>query len=236
MTHMHIPDGILPVWLWLAGFLIMTLAIGISVHRVRREDLRKKIPLLGAVSAAMLVSMSLEILPLAYHVNLSVVAGILLGPSLGILAGFITNLMLSLMGHGGITVIGLNTLLIGSEAFVGHGLFYLLVKNERPVFWPAAFSTFCTLILSTALLIGVVALAQVDPALLHEGDDHGAAHGGALSLARFAAITVALGVVGWILEAIISGMIIRFIHQVRPDLLGHVLHRDRTRLSGGASG
>jgi cobalt/nickel transport system permease protein len=52
---------------------------------------------------------------LAYHVNLSVVAGILLRPSLGFLAAFITNLMLAFSGQG-ITVIGLNTLLLGSEA------------------------------------------------------------------------------------------------------------------------
>jgi len=74
----------------------------------------------------MLVAMSLEILPIFYHINLSVVAGILLGPALGFLAAFIANLILAFMGHGGITVIGLNTLLLGSEAVLGHTLFYLL--------------------------------------------------------------------------------------------------------------
>jgi len=79
----------------------------------------------------MLVAMNLEILPLAYHINLSVVSGILLGPALGFLAAFIANLMLALMGHGGITVMGLNTLLLGSEAVLGHTVFHLLQNRLR---------------------------------------------------------------------------------------------------------
>ena len=124
-------------------------------------DMVKKIPLLGAVSAAMLVAMSLEILPLAYHINLSVVAGILLGPALGFLAAFIANLMLALMGHGGITVIGLNTLLLGSEAVLGHTLFYLF-KNRIPVFWRAVTATVLTLFMTTLALICIVAVSHIE--------------------------------------------------------------------------
>ena len=129
MTHIHIPDGILPVWLWVSGFLLMSVFLAISLFRLRTEDMRKKIPLLEAVAAVMLVGMSLEILPIAYHLNLSIVAGILLGPSLGFTAAFIVNLMLAFVGHGGITVVGLNTLLLGAEAFLGHTLFYLFRKR-----------------------------------------------------------------------------------------------------------
>ena len=83
MTHMHIPDFVLPVWLWVSGFAVMTAALWFSLRRLRSMDKKREIPLLGAISAAMIVAMSLEILPLAYHINLSVVAGILLGPALG---------------------------------------------------------------------------------------------------------------------------------------------------------
>src|SRR5208337_344119 len=157
MTHMHIPDGILPVRIWLAGFLIMFLIMLICLGRLRGRDLKREIPLLGAVSAVMLVAMSLEILPIAYHVNLSVVAGILLGPALGFLAAFITNLVLAFMGHGGVTVIGLNTLLLGTEAIIGHALFFLFPK-KLPVFWRAAVATVLTLFVATMALIGIVAV------------------------------------------------------------------------------
>ena len=102
MTHMHIPDGILPVWLWLSGLFLMALALASAWSASGPWTRRRKSPCSGAVSAVMLVAMSLEILPIAYHINFSVVAGILLGPALGFVAAFITNLILALMGHGGL--------------------------------------------------------------------------------------------------------------------------------------
>ena len=151
MTHIHIPDGVLPVWLWVSGFLLMSLFLALSLFRLRKLDMKKKVPLLGALAAVMLVAMSLEILPIAYHLNLSVAAGILLGPSLGFVAAFIVNLMLALVGHGGITVVGLNTLLLGAEALLGHTLFYLF-RKKLPVFWSAAVSTVLSLCLAITAL------------------------------------------------------------------------------------
>jgi cobalt/nickel transport system permease protein len=231
MTHMHIPDGVLPVGLWLLGFLLMSLAMSFSLLRLRNKDLKKKIPLLGAVSAAMLVAMSVEIFPLAYHINLSVVTGILLGPALGFLAAFITNLMLALMGHGGITVIGLNTLLLGGEAVLGHTLFFVL-GGCLSVFWRAAAATVLTLFITTMALIGIVAASHIDPELLRHGGEHGQVSEDHVSVARFATIVLSLGVIGWIIEAAITGAVVSFIAKVKPDLLGHVLHKDEAAGKG----
>jgi cobalt/nickel transport system permease protein len=226
MTHMHIPDGILPVGLWVLGLVIMVIAVGFTLFLLRGMDRAKKIPLLGAVSAVMLVAMSLEILPLAYHINLSVVAGILLGPALGFLAAFIANLILALMGHGGITVIGLNTLLLGSEAIIGHSLFYLF-KKRLPVFWSAAIATVLTLIMTTLALIGIVAASHVDPELISHGGEHGLSQSGRVSVQTFAIMMVSLGSIGWIIEAAITGAVVKFISQVKPDLLAHALHHEK---------
>jgi cobalt/nickel transport system permease protein len=232
MTHMHIPDGILPVWLWLSGLFLMALALSISVVSLRSMDAKKKIPLLGAVSAVMLVAMSLEILPIAYHINLSVVAGILLGPALGFVAAFITNLILALMGHGGITVVGLNTLLLGAEAVLGHVLFSLM-GQRLPVFWRAASVTVLTLFATTLLLIGIVSVSHIDVyAVLH---DHGAGiHDHEASdpaISTFAIIVLSLGSIGWFIEAAITGAVVKFVAQVKPELLRHGLH-DQKRSSG----
>jgi cobalt/nickel transport system permease protein len=228
MTHMHIPDGILPVWLWLSGFILMSLVLGYALYRLRTMDTRKKIPLLGAVAAAMLVGMSIPILP-GYHINLSVVSGILMGPSLGLVAAFIANLILAFMGHGGITVIGLNTLLLGSEAVLGHAFFYLL-RDRLPIFWRAAFATVLTLCISSAILIGFVAMAHIDPAMLHHGEDHGHIPTMRGSVATFAVLVFTIGIVGWLVEAAITGAVVKFISQVKPDLLGHVLHKNKDGL------
>jgi cobalt/nickel transport system permease protein len=221
---MHIPDGILPIWLWVVGFIIMALALGFSLYRLRAMDMKKKIPLLGALSAAMLVGMSLPILP-GYHINLSVVTGILIGPSLGFVAAFMANLILALMGHGGITVIGLNTLLLGSEAVLGHALFYLL--KRLPVFLRAGIATMVTLFITTTILIGIVAMSHMDREMLHHGEElgHGLQEQGSVS--TFALVVFSIGAIGWIIEAAITGAVVKFISQVKPDLLGHVLHKGK---------
>ena len=224
MTHMHIPDGILPIWIWVVGFIIMALALGFSLYRIRAMDMKKKIPLLGALSAAMLVGMSLPILP-GYHINLSVVTGILIGPSLGFVAAFIANFILALMGHGGITVIGLNTLLLGSEAVLGHSFFYLF--NRLPAFWRAALATMVTLFITTAILIGIVAISHIDLEMLHHGEESGHGLQKEGSVSTFAAIVLSIGAIGWIIEAAITGAVVKFISQVKPDLLGHMLHKGK---------
>jgi cobalt/nickel transport system permease protein len=236
---MHIPDGILPIWIWLAGFMAMIIIMAISLIRLRNRDLKREIPLLGAVSAAMLVAMSLEILPIAYHINLSVVAGILLGPALGFIAAFIANLVLAMMGHGGVTVIGLNTLLLGAEAILGHSLFFIFPKR-LPVFWRASVATVLTLFITTVALIGIVAASHLEPEMFtHQHEEHGpeqgVQHEEHLSVARFATMVLSLGSVGWIIEAAITGAVVSFIARVKPDLLGHVLHRVINR-SGGIRG
>jgi len=240
MTHMHIPDGILPVKIWFAGFLIMFLILAICLMQLRRRDLKKEVPLLGAVSAAMLVAMSLEILPISYHINLSVVAGILLGPALGFLAAFITNFMLALMGHGGVTVIGLNTLILGSEAVLGHTLFFAFSKKVS-VFWRAALTTVLTLFITTLALIGIVAMSHINPDLFGhghatQGSEQEIAQQGQISVSRFATLVLSLGAVGWIIEAAISGAVVSFLARVKPDLLGHNLHKDNVNREGGIRG
>jgi cobalt/nickel transport system permease protein len=229
MTHLHIPDGILPVKIWVLGILLMSLGLAICLYRLKARDMKKFLPLLGALSAVMLVAMNLEILPLAYHINLSVVAGILLGPALGFLAAFITNLILAFIGHGGITVIGLNTLLLGCEAVLGHSLFFLL-KNRMPVFWRAAVATVLTLFLSTLALIGIVALSHIDPDLLRHAHERGAHAEEHVSISTFASMVLVLGSFGWIIEAAISGAVVSFIAKVKPDLLGHVLHTRKSEM------
>ena len=230
MTHLHVPDGILPVWLWVSGMVLMAALLAVALYRLRGMDRRRNVPLLGAVAAAMLVAMSLEILPLAYHLNLSVAAGILLGPSLGFIAAFIVNLMLALMGHGGITVVGLNTILLGTEAVIGHTLFFLL-PARMPVFWRAAAATVLALAVAAFLLIAIVGLSQVNVALLADEHGHGTADVPALtgpgSLRTFALIVLSLGSIGWLIEGAVTGAVIRFIAQVKPDLLAHVLHREQ---------
>ena len=228
MTHMHIPDGVLPVWLWVLGFLVMSLIMSFNLLRLRTMDMKKKIPLLGALSAAMLVGMSLptEIILPGYHINLSVVTGILIGPALGFVAAFIANLILALMGHGGITVIGLNTLLLGSEAVLGHTFFYFFkaasffLAGRLRYGVDLASSRRCSSSVSSRcpILIRNCSIMAKNTDMNFGRTDR---------CATFAVLVLSIGAVGWIIEAAITGVVIKFISQVKPDMLGHVLHTDR---------
>ena len=161
MSHIHIPDGVLPLWLWGAGWLLTLAMVAVAGRLSERSDVRRKVPLLGVVSALMLVAMSSEIVPIAYHINLTVIAGVLLGPVLSVIAAFIVEVMLAMLGHGGVTVLGLNTVLIATEMVVGWALFHGLVRllSRKRVKWSAGIATVITLAITTTMLVGIVALA-----------------------------------------------------------------------------
>jgi cobalt/nickel transport system permease protein len=225
----------------------------LAARRLSGQEARRKIPLLGVMAAVMLVGMSTEFVPIAYHVNLTVLAGIIVGPAMGFLAAFIVDLILALFGHGGITVVGLNTLIIGTECALGYFIFRALYRLLQPrvksVAAPAGASVIITLFISTLLLIGVIALANIDPGKARETGSLDAATlsftnpfgAGVLSnriinpeseemgdfylrdsgidLGRFAAAVLLLGFIGWLIEAMITAIIVQFIYRVRRELV-----------------
>ena len=236
MSHIHFPDGVLPVWLWVSGFIVAILVGTILFRFIKKEELTRRLPLLGMMAAAMILGASVEIIPIAYHVNLTVISGILLGPSLIFLAAFVVNVILALFGHGGITVIGLNTLILSIEGIIGYFLFRLLWRVFRRL-TPAIFTaTFLALFCSTLSMIGVVSLGTPHyEELIHQEDNKGifefkllkekgdhpeeGATKEEVNLKRFIVIVLPLGFIGWILEGVITSLMTRYIYRLRPDLL-----------------
>ena len=234
MSHIHLPDGVLPVWLWISG-LIVTLLIGMILFRFsKKEELTKRLPLLGMMSAVMVLGASVEIVPIAYHVNLTVISGILLGPSLIFLATLIVNVILALFGHGGITVIGLNTVVLSIEGVMGYILFRVFWKLFKRLAIAFFLATFLALFAATLAMIGVVALGvpHYEELIHSEGkgifefhlskekeDHHEETAKDRVDLKKFIAIVLPLGFIGWVLEGVITALIGRYIYRLRPDLL-----------------
>ncbi len=246
MSHLHIPDGVIPVFWLILGYLITAAVLAVALRRVRGGDAASRLPRLGVVAALMLLGMSVEIGIIGYHINLTVLAGIMLGPWLGFIAAFLVNLILALFGHGGITVVGINSLIVGSETIMGWGLFRGL-RTRLDARWAAAAATVVTLALSTTLMIGIVALTRTEPALAFHGPTgngpapllsielSSSSEGNpmsSLNLGRFSELVYLLGAIGWVIEAAFTALVVGFLARTRPDLLSGPLIRSR----GGAVG
>lgn len=212
MAHLHLPDGVLPAWIVLGGWVLTLLLLALAIGLARRKAQRHRLPRMGFVAALMLLAMSIEIAPLAYHANLSTVAGILLGPALGFLAAFIVDTMLALLGHGGVTVIGLNTLLLGSEVVLGGLLFRGFRRLGLPPPLAASLAAVLSLFASTTGMLGIVAASGVAPGRL--------GHATQATFTTFALLILTLGSLGWLLEAVLTAAVVRYLVRVRPGLLG----------------
>jgi len=170
MSHIHIPDGVLPVWLWVAGWAAALVMVFLAARGASRFEARRKVPLVGIIAALMVVAMSTQIVPIAYHVNLSVIGGILLGPALSVIAAFIVVVVLAMLGHGGVTVIGLNAAVIGAEMVLGWMLFRAVVRafGRGRAGLSAGLATVVTLALTTTMVVGIVWLAGAGEAAERE--------------------------------------------------------------------
>jgi len=234
MSHIHLPDGILPPWLWILGSLIIVIYFAIFSKFNKKFGTERKIALLGLMSALMLVAMSIEIIPPAYHMNLAALTGIILGPALSVVAVFIVNLLLVFLGHGGLTTIGLNTIAISSEAIICYFLFRFFTRKPQKFFIKTFVSTFIALFISAWISLGIVYLGTKDNSYFfehkHEHNEKVLSHNEEnhlqeehlkteFDIKKFILIILSLGSLGWIAESLITAFIVEYIRKIKPEIL-----------------
>jgi cobalt/nickel transport system permease protein len=234
---------LLPAWIIVAGFAATAIVVALCLQKLKRdEDFVRKVSLLAILSALMLVAMSVPLGFIHYHVNLTVLVSLLVGPWLAFIGVFVVNFFLSFVGHGGISVMGLNTLIVGSEVFIAYYIFFGLKRFIKTI--PAVLgATVLTLLLSSLLMVSVVATAGLSPALLgddhdhhecsddheHDHDDHEDEHvlahphddgGGFYAyLEPFLKFILPLLVVGALIEAAVTAGIVSYLRKVKPVLV-----------------
>lgn len=219
LSHLHIPDGLLPLSWIVAGFLAAAVGLLLATWRLRRADRGWLVPRLGVMSALMLLAMTVELGVIDYHVNLTVLAGVLLGPAGGFLAAFIANVFSAFLGHGGLTVVGLNATLNGLEAVCGAALFGV---GRR--LWPgrlglaAGAATLPTLAFTTTLRLLVLRFSGVFSEVAAHGHDVDRLAAGA-SFHRFALLAYGVGAIGWAIETVLVAGIVSFLAKARPTML-----------------
>ena len=130
---MHIPDGFLDPLVAGLFWLASAVAIGLAVRRARGELGDERTPLLGVVAAGIFAAQMLN-WPIpggtSAHFVGGAFAGILLGPSLGVLAmTAVITIQALVFGDGGIIALGGNLFAIAVvNVLIGYGVFRILSK------------------------------------------------------------------------------------------------------------
>ncbi len=207
MSHLHIPDGVLPLVLWGPGLALALLLLGLTAWTLRRRS-PQDLAYQGALGALMLAVMAVELPlgPFEYHLSLVGPVGVLLGPAAAFQAVFVVNAILALLGHGGFTVIGLNALVLGSGAALARPVYGLLARRGSAV----VAMTGATLVAQT--VAGAMWLVVMVGALHVLGTQQ--------DRVRLAAgVAFPLWLAGILVESAVAWGVARFIGRVRPDLL-----------------
>jgi len=251
--HIHVPDGIFPVWIWVSSIIILIPLLALAIFLVRKDQ--KKLVITSAVTALMLIVFSIEIF--GYHLNFTSLSGILLGPWWSLISITVVNIFLALFGHGGLTVSPINILINWAESLVGYILFMIIIrrlKNHSLKSMLSGVAVILALGVSFMLFVGVVSLTGINPeAQLGHGHDHGdevheeeAGHTPAedhelvdhaeedhaaeeleeehhedevIPLKEFVAISILPTLIGAVIEAILTALMVRFILKTKPGLL-----------------
>jgi cobalt/nickel transport system permease protein len=204
---MHIPDGFLDPWVAVLFWLGTGVALGIAVRRARGELGDERTPLLGVVAAGIFAAQMLN-WPIpggtSAHFVGGAFAGILLGPSLGVLAmTAVVTIQALVFGDGGIIALGGNLFAMAVvDVLVGYLLFRALSSVHET---GAAFVAGWGAITVSALVVG-------------GGVGLSAAFGYELG------VTVPIMVVGHALLGLVEGAITAavygYVANARPDLVG----------------
>jgi cobalt/nickel transport system permease protein len=124
----HIPDGILPAQVCAAGYAITGLATWYSLRQINRKpDPTAEIPKASLLTAAFFVASSIyiPIPPASVHLILNGLLGVVLGyfafPA--ILIGLLFQALV--IGHGGLTTLGVNAAMMGIPALLAYHIFQL---------------------------------------------------------------------------------------------------------------
>lgn len=210
---MHIPDGMLPAGVCVAGYGFAVAGVAVALNRINKlENPRQEIPKVSLLTAAFFVAswIHIPVPPASVHLLLNGLLGALTGcfafPAV-LIALFLQAVM---FGHGGLTTLGVNQLIMGVPA-VGAAMLFKSCrgmaagkKRGMPVlgFTTGIIGMGFSLIFFLLLLIHFIP-ANVDPV--------------AEKAAIYAMVIAHLPLVA--LEGVFSALVITYLQRVKPELL-----------------
>ncbi|MGB2842701.1 MAG: cobalt transporter CbiM [Halobacteriota archaeon] len=205
----HISDGILSLPVLAAGWAITFILIAVTLWWSKRKgSIVEEIPKLSVMTAAFFVASLIHVAvgPTSVHL---ILCG-LMGVTLGILAypAIFIGLVLQafLFGHGGVTTIGINTVVMGIPALIAYGIFKAGSKlgfSRKGVLEGIFGAIAGGFAVALAVLFLVICLLTT-----------GKEFSGVASLVAVAHIPII------IIESAVVGSVVAFLMKVKPELIG----------------
>ena len=214
MAHIHLPDGAfslswIVIW-WVLAVIVLSVCL-YWLTKVKKID-NRKITLAAMCTAASFAIFQVNV-PLfgGVHMNLTSLTGILVGPALGGIIILIVNILSAAIGHGGWGMVGANFLVNMTEATVAYAVYVALGKIKIGTFSKAATGTIAGLFLGNVVMIAVILISGiqgVDQTIMNM----------LYGLSLLAAVNMGVALI----ESVITGYVVSYIHRVRPDILQEV--------------
>lgn len=212
---MHISEGILPAQVCIGGYAIAGLATWYSLRQINQQpDPTDGVPKAALLTAAFFVASSIHIPipPASVHLVLNGLLGAVLGyyafPA--IIIGLLFQAVM--FGHGGLTTLGINAIIMGVPAMIAAQIFRLRHRRGFRLKPPISLNLFGFLAGATGVGIATLLFLGLVITNLPSGFDEQAEKRAILGL-LFAHIPL-MGI-----EGIFTAMVVSFLQRVKPELL-----------------
>ncbi len=196
---MHISEGILSGPVLAAGAAMAVAGTGIGLKKIDYDRIVHVAILASAFFVASLIHVNIG--PASTHLILNGIVGLLLG--FAAFPAILTALLLQsvLFQYGGLTALGVNTLIMAVPSVVGHYLFLPMLGKSPKMTFLGGFLAGFSAILMSAVLLGA-ALWFTDENFLETS-----------------MIVIMSNIPVMIIEGIVTGFCVGFLLKVYPEIL-----------------
>ncbi|MHA2020401.1 MAG: energy-coupling factor ABC transporter permease [Candidatus Thorarchaeota archaeon] len=209
--RLHVPDGIVPLWLQLLLLAVSGTAIALSLRVVNRRFDDRLVPYMGVLAAVIFAAqlINFPIPPFSSgHLVGSTLLAVMVGPWVASLIMALVLFVQALYGDGGILTFGLNFFNMGVFAvFLGYGLALMLFRGASRVSGKSVATLFSAAAASFIVTVGAAFLLGLQ-LLTVPGF-------GTEALLAITSVHIVIGVG----EAILTTMILLYFVKAKPNLV-----------------
>jgi len=228
VKKMHVPDGVLPLWVYILFLAISLPILGIAIRKVNKRFDDRLTPYMGVLAAVIFAAqfVNFPVPPSSGHLVGTTLLAVMLGPWAAMVIIALVLFVQALYGDGGLLAFGLNFFNMGVlGAILGWGIAFILFKGitkfldeKASVLIAASVSAFITVV-GAAFVLGLELLTI--PGLGFE----------------FVYIITGIHAVIALGEAVLTFVILLYFVKAKPKMIaflkdsdtGRALNRDRTQ-------